>query len=215
MWRSFPELLAERTGCAVLLYSRYGHGKSQRLTEGRTTDFMHHEAQVVLPQLLAHFKIDRPILLGHSDGASIALIYAGNWPARVRALVLEAPHVFVEDVCLATIQKLTEIYKTTDLPVRFRRYHDHPDEMIWAWTRIWLDPRFRSWNLENFLPAITSAVQVIQGEDDEYGTLAQVSAIKNRIPQAETVILKNCGHSPHRDQPATTLDAIVQFLART
>ena len=214
MWRDFPEQLAQRTGCGVLLYSRYGHGKSQRLSEGRATDFMHHEAKVVLPGLLANLRIDCPILLGHSDGGSIALIYAGTWPERARGLILEAPHVFVEEFGLKSIRKIGELYKNSDLRVRLRRYHDHPDEMFWGWNRIWLDPQFRSWNIEEYLGKIGCPVLVIQGEQDEYGTMAQVAAIKNSVPNVETLILQNCGHSPHRDQPARSMDSIARFLTK-
>ena len=212
MWRDFPEQLARRTGCGVLLYSRYGHGKSQRLSEERPVDFMHHEARVVLPELLECFQIGRPVLLGHSDGGSIGLIYAGTWPDRVGALVLEAPHVFVEEVSIQSIQRIGELYKTSRLPMSLGRYHDHADEMFWGWNTIWLSPRFRSWNIEEDLAAIVCPVLVIQGEQDEYGTMAQVQAIKNRIPAAETVLLPRCGHAPHREQAAITLDLISKFV---
>ena len=212
MWRDFPEQLAHRTGCQVLLYSRYGHGKSQRLTEKRPVAFMHHEANVVLPQLLDCFEIQRPILLGHSDGGSIALIYAGTHPSRARALVLEAPHVFVEDLSVESIAKIGELYKTSDLPLKLRRYHDYADEMFWGWNDIWLDPQFRDWNIEECLGPIKCPALVIQGEHDEYGTLAQVEAIQKHLPQTRAVVLPKCGHSPHRDQPELTLAAMSNFV---
>jgi pimeloyl-ACP methyl ester carboxylesterase len=212
MWRDFPEQLAQLTGCSVLLYSRYGHGKSQRLSEKRTVEFMHHEAKVVLPQLLDHFQIRRPIVLGHSDGGSIALIYAGTRPQAVRALILEAPHVFLEDVCTQSIQRISELYETTQLATSLRRYHDHADEMFWGWTEIWLRPDFRSWNIETYLEAIACRVLVIQGEQDEYGTVAQVQAISTRVRGAESVLIPNCGHAPHRDQTEITLEAISHFI---
>ena len=213
MWRDFPEQLAQRTDCNVLLYSRYGHGKSQRLTEKRCVHFMHHEAKIVLPQLLECFQIRRPILLGHSDGGSIALIYAGTYPDAVRALILEAPHVFLENVCIQSIERISELYKTSQLPMSLRRYHDHPDEMFWGWTEIWLSPEFRSWNIEEYLVGITCPVLVVQGEQDEYGTVAQVQAIKNRVPGTQSLLLPQCGHAPHREQAAATLDAISKFVA--
>jgi pimeloyl-ACP methyl ester carboxylesterase len=212
MWRDFPEQLADRTGCQVLLYSRYGHGKSQRLAEKRSIDFMHHEAELVLPQLLDCFQIPCPILLGHSDGGSIALIYAATHPSRLPALILEAPHVFVEDVSVQSIAKIGEAYKLTDLPLKLRRYHDHPDEMFWGWNDIWLDPQFRAWNIEKCLSSIKCPVLVIQGEQDEYGTPSQLDLIKKHIRQARTVVLPDCGHSPHRDQPMPTLAAISTFV---
>jgi len=213
MWKDFPERVAEATGCGVFVYSRYGHGKSERLDEKRSVDFMHHEAKVVLPELLRLFEIERPILLGHSDGASIALIYAGTWPAHVRALVLEAPHVFVEDFGIRSITAIRKLYESSDLPQRLARYHDHADETFRGWNDIWLDPQFRDWNIEEYLAAISCPTLVIQGEDDEYGTPAQVEAIQRRMPATQTLILPRCGHSPHRDQPSLTLDAISKFVA--
>lgn len=214
MWKDFPHQLALATGCGVLLYSRYGHGKSERLAEKRSVDFMHHEAKVVLPELLRHFAIEHPILLGHSDGASIALIYAGTWPARVRALILEAPHVFVEDLSIRSIAAIRTLYESTGLPQKLARYHDHVNETFRGWNDIWLDPNFRNWNIEEYLAPITCPVLVIQGENDEYGTLAQVQAIQRRIPATQTKILSNCGHSPHRDQPAATVAAITKFISQ-
>lgn len=213
MWKDFPERVAEATGCRVLVYSRYGHGKSERLAEKRPFDFMHHEAKVVLPELLRQFEIERPILLGHSDGASIALIYAGTWPAQVRALILEAPHVFVEDFGIRSIAAIRKLYEASDLPQRLARYHDHADETFRGWNDIWLDPQFRYWNIEEYLAEISCPTLVIQGEDDEYGTLAQVEAIQRPMPATQSLILPRCGHSPHRDQPSLTLDAISKFVA--
>ena len=214
MWKDFPHQLANATGSGVLLYSRYGHGKSERLAEKHAVDFMHHEAKVVLPELLRHFAIEQTIVLGHSDGASIALIYAGTWPARLRALILEAPHVFVEDLSIRSIAAIRTLYESTGLPQKLARYHDHVNETFRGWNDIWLDPNFRSWNIEEYLAPITCPVLVIQGENDEYGTLAQVEAIQRRIPATQTQILTDCGHSPHRDQPAATLAAISKFVSQ-
>jgi pimeloyl-ACP methyl ester carboxylesterase len=212
MWKDFPQRIAEATGCGVLVYSRYGHGKSDRLAEKRSFDFMHQEAKVVLPDLLRQLEIERPILLGHSDGASIALIYAGTWPEHVRGLVLEAPHVFVEEFGLRSTRAIREIYESTELREKLARYHDYVDEMFRGWNGIWLDPQFRSWNIEEYLSSITCPTLVIQGENDEYGTLAHVEAIQRRVPGAQALILPRCGHSPHRDQPEITLDAICRFF---
>ena len=213
MWKDFPEQLARAAGCGALVYSRYGHGKSERLAEKRSADFMHHEAKVVLPELLRQFGIERPILLGHSDGASIALIYAGTWPEQVRALILEAPHVFVEGLGIESISAIRKLFESSDLPHRLARYHDHVDETFRGWNDIWLDPDFRSWNIEEYLESITCPALVIQGENDEYGTLAQIEAIRRRVPATQSLILSRCGHSPHRDQPSLTLDAISRFMA--
>jgi pimeloyl-ACP methyl ester carboxylesterase len=213
MWRDFPAQIAAATRCGVLVYSRYGHGKSERLAEKRDAGFMHHEATLMLPELLEQFKIQRPILLGHSDGASIALIYAGTWPQKARALILKAPHVFVEDLSVTSIRAIRKLYESTDLPAKLAKYHDHVDETFFGWNDIWLDPKFSDWNIEEYLTGITCPVLVIQGEQDEYGTLKQVEAIQRQIPQTQTLILPNCGHSPHRDQPAATIAAISDFVA--
>lgn len=213
MWKDFPERVAKATGCGVLVYSRYGHGKSERLAEKRSVDFMHHEAKVVLPEILAQNKIQNPILLGHSDGASIALIYAGTWPGRVRGLILEAPHVFVEESGLRSTVAIRKIYESSDLREKLSRYHDHADEMFRGWNDIWLDPQFRDWNIEEYLGTISCPTLVTQGENDEYGTLAHVEAIQRCVPGTQTLILPRCGHSPHRDQLELTLDAITKFVA--
>ena len=212
-WKDFPERVAQATGCGVFVYSRYGHGKSDRLAEKRPTEFMHHEAKVVLPALLRQLEIAQPILFGHSDGGSIALIYAGAGCGQVRGLILEAPHVFVEDYGIRSIAAIREIYKSTVLREKLARYHDHVDETFYGWNDVWLDPQFREWNIEGYLDAITCPTLVIQGEDDEYGTLAQVGAIQRRVPGTQTLILPRCGHFPHRDQANVTLGAIAKFLA--
>jgi pimeloyl-ACP methyl ester carboxylesterase len=214
MWKDFPEQLARTTGCSVTAYSRYGHGKSERLGEKRLVEFMHHEGTVVLPGLLACLEIERPILLGHSDGASICIIYAAAAPASPRGLILEAPHVFVEDLTVKSIAKIRTVYRSTDLPKRLGRYHDHVEEAFWGWNDIWLDPAFRNWNIEQCLDAVACPVLLIQGEDDEYGTMAQVEAIEPRVPNTQSLILRDCGHSPHRDQPRATLETMAQFVRK-
>jgi len=213
MWKDFPEQLAQATGFGVLVYSRYGHGKSERLAEKRSVDFMHHEAKVVLPELLRQFEIQQPILLGHSDGASITIIYAGTRPQQVRALILEAPHVFVEDVSIQSIANMRTQFESTDLPQKLARYHDHVEEVFRGWNNIWLDPDFRQWNIEEYLAPITCPVLVIQGQNDEYGTLAQVQAIQRLIPATQTRILPRCGHSPHRDHQALTIQTIAKCVS--
>lgn len=214
MWKDFPGRIAEATGSGVLVYSRYGHGRSERLTDKRGVDFMHHEAQVVLPELLERCEIQRPILLGHSDGGSICILYAATVAQKPRALVLEAPHVFVEDLSVSSIAQIRAVYQTTDLPKKLARHHDHVDETFLGWNDIWLDPQFRSWNIEEYLDDIACPILVIQGERDEYGTLAQVEAIKSRVAGTEALVLQKCGHSPHRDQPEKTLEAITKFVQR-
>ena len=214
LWKDFPHALAERTGCGVLVYSRYGHGNSDRQVERRSIGFMHHEGEVVLPELLDKLGIARPILLGHSDGGSIALIFAGRYPERTRALILEAPHVFVEEFGLASIRAAKVAFESTSLRARLGCYHAHVDETFWAWNDIWLDPQFPAWNIESYLATIECPVLCIQGEDDEYGTRAQVDTIVARVPGAELLMLAQCGHSPHRDQREATLARMAEFVAK-
>ena len=212
-WKDFPLRLAARTGCRVLAYSRYGHGSSDKLAEKRPADFMHHEGEVVLPELLDKLKLEQPILLGHSDGGSIALIFAGRYPGRARALILEAPHVFVEDLSVASIVAAKVAYQTTNLRNKLGIYHDDVDATFWGWNDIWLDPRFRSWNIESYLESICCPILCIQGEQDEYGTRAQVDAIRARVAETEIVMLPDCAHSPHRDQSEATLAKMAEFVA--
>jgi pimeloyl-ACP methyl ester carboxylesterase len=218
MWRDFPAETAKTTGCSVVAYSRYGHGKSERLAEKRLPDFMHREGTFVLPALLDQLGIQQPILFGHSDGGSICIMYAAAACAaaaryRPRALILEAPHVFVEELTVSSIRKIGTDYRTTDLPERLGRYHDNVEEMFRGWNDVWLDPRFRAWNIEDALDSITCPVLVIQGEDDEYGTLDQVEAISRRLPSAQTLVLADCRHWPHRDQPQAVLAALAKFVS--
>jgi len=215
LWKEFPADLAAATGAAALVYSRYGYGNSDPIAARRDVDYMHTEALESLPELLGALGIANPILIGHSDGASIALIHAGTgrWP--VRALVLEAPHVFVEDLTVESIEAAREVYRSTDLKQRLARYHADPDNAFWGWNDIWLDPAFRRWNIEASLPGVTCPVLAIQGADDEYGTLAQLDAIERGLRGPfERLVLAQCKHSPHRDQPRATLEAIAQFIAR-
>jgi len=215
LWRDFPAKLAAATGAAAAVYSRYGYGKSAPLAKPHATDYMHKEALEALPELREKLGLANPILIGHSDGASIALIHAGSgrWP--VRALVLEAPHVFVEDVTVASIEAAKETYRTTDLSARLGRYHADPDNAFWGWNDIWLHPDFRRWNIEDVLPGVHCPVLAIQGADDEYGTLGQIDAVERGVRGPfERRVLPNCKHSPHRDQEAATLAAMAAFIAR-
>lgn len=213
LWRDFPAAVSTATGHPALVYSRYGYGGSDVLTEKRGVDYMHREALEVLPALRAELGIEDPILVGHSDGASITLIHAGagKWP--VRALALEAAHVFVEDISVAGIEAAKTAYETTDLPQKLARHHADADTTFFGWNDIWLDPAFRAWNIESSLSAIRCPALVIQGEDDEYGTLAQVAAIRDQVVgPVETRVLEACGHSPHRDQADETLETIARFI---
>lgn len=211
-WKDFPSQLAERTGTGVFVYSRYGHGASDCLQEPRPVSYMHHEAQVVLPEILRQAEIERPVLLGHSDGASIAIIYTGTFPDSPAGLILEAPHVFVEDISVSSIAQARVLYEQTDLRERLARYHANAESLFWGWNNIWLDLDFRVWNIESCLDLIRCPVLVLQGAQDEYGTVKQVEAIQARIRRASARILEDCKHAPHRDQRETTLSAIGQFL---
>jgi pimeloyl-ACP methyl ester carboxylesterase len=215
MWRDFPRRVAEATGLGALVYSRAGYGASGQAALPRPITFMHDEAQVTLTQVLEATNIREAILVGHSDGGSIALIYAGSGRARqVRGLILEAPHVFVEDITIESIAGTAEAYERGDLKRRLERHHgENVDCAFWGWNKVWLDPDFRSWNIEEYLPNISMPVLVIQGERDEYGTLLQVKAIEKGCQGfVKSIILPECGHSPHRDQPNRTLDAITSFI---
>jgi pimeloyl-ACP methyl ester carboxylesterase len=214
LWKDFPDKLAAATGLPAVVYSRLGYGKSDPLIGDRAVDYMHIEALDTLPELRRQLGLDDVILIGHSDGASIALIHAGagRWP--VRALILEAPHVFVEPAGVEQIALAKAAFETTDLAARLARYHDDPEGAFWGWNNIWLAPAFRAWNIEDALPRIHCPVLAIQGADDEYGTLAQLDAIARGLGgRYQQLILPHCKHSPHRDQEAATLEAMANFIA--
>lgn len=213
-WKDFPALVAASTGCPVTVYSRYGSGDSDALTEARSVGYMHDEALATLPELLSTLRIENSILIGHSDGASIAIIYAGAHD-RLRGAILLAPHVFVEDLSVRSIAEAKVAFESTDLPERLGRYHREPARTFWGWNDIWLHPDFRSWNIEEYLPRITCPILVIQGIDDQYGTMAQVEAIRRQSGgSVEVMKLENCRHSPQRDQAKATLEAITIFVER-
>jgi pimeloyl-ACP methyl ester carboxylesterase len=174
---------------------------------------MHEEALDVLPALLDQLGIERPILVGHSDGASIALIHAASMGRPVRALVCLAPHVFVEPITVQAIAKTRQTYIETDLRQRLAKYHKQVDDAFLGWADIWLEPEFLAWSIEDLLPRIAQPLLLIQGRDDEYGTLAQLDRIEARVKGPTTrIVLADCGHSPHRDQEAAVVDALVAFV---
>ncbi len=215
LWRDFPEKLAAATGLPALIYSRYGYGKSDPLTASRRVDYMHEEALLTLPDLRATFGLEEVILIGHSDGASIALIHAGSGEWPVRALILEAPHVFVEDVSIASIEAARAAYETGDLRQRMSRHHADVDSAFRGWNDIWLHPEFRAWDIQEVLPEIRCPILAIQGADDEYGTVAQLDAIGSQVGGPfERLVLPNCKHSPHRDQEQATREAMTAFIAK-
>jgi pimeloyl-ACP methyl ester carboxylesterase len=214
-WKDFPTALCERVGCRGVVYNRRGYGASDPL-DRLPPEFMHHEALDVLPRVLDALQIERPVLFGHSDGGSIALIYGGSGGPALSGLILEAAHVFVEDVTVRRIAELSASYRSTDLRARLERHHGpNLDQLFDEWTRTWLSPEFRGWNIEQYLRGIECPALVMQGRDDEYGTLKQVNAIAAAVPNAETLVIDSCGHAPHIEQRDKVLEASAAFLVRT
>lgn len=214
LWRDFPRRVARRLSAPALVYSRFGYGASDGLNAERTPRFMHEEALDVLPALLDRLQIERPVLIGHSDGASIALIHAAAAARPVRGLVCLAPHVFVERLCVDSIARIRRSYFETDLRQRLAKYHARVDDAFLGWADIWLRPEFLAWSIEDLMDRIDQPLLLIQGRDDEYGTLAQLDRIEARVKgPTSRLVLSDCGHSPHRDQEAAALDAIVGFVS--
>ena len=213
LWREFPEQLAQVTGRRTLVYSRHGYGRSSPLNEPRRVNYMHEEARVWLPAILKRLGICKPVLFGHSDGASIALIHAASPGSEVAGVIALAPHVKVEDISVRSIAAAKAAYLQTDLRSRLERHHADVDSTFWGWNRIWLDPAFRQWNIEGLLPSIRCPILAIQGEDDEYGTMEQIVSIARSAPDARLLALPACRHSPHRDQPQAVLAATQAFVS--
>jgi pimeloyl-ACP methyl ester carboxylesterase len=218
MWRDFPQRLCDAAGLRGLVYSRPGYGRSTPRAHGERwgVDFMHRQADEVLPALRRALGIDAPAwLMGHSDGGSIALLHAAHRPAAVAGLVVMAPHLFVEDLSVDSIRRTREAFLGTDLRQRLARHHDDVDSAFWGWNDIWLDPAFRAWNIEAELQALRCPLLALQGIDDEYGTLAQIRRLHGPVPTAQLLELPRCGHSPHRDQPEAVIAACAGFIAGT
>ena len=221
MWRDFPKLLAAHTAHTVVVYSRLGYGLSDRLPDGtdargprrnlRQPDFMHREAFEALPALLQALDIDKPVLFGHSDGGSIALLYASQHP--VTGVIAMAPHVRVEDISISSIAEAREAYESTGLKTKLAPHHDDVEGAFRGWNDVWLHPDFRAWNIEAELPLIKAPLLAIQGEQDQYGTLYQIEEIQRRNPRTRLFRIPACGHSPHRDQPDIVMGAVQSFLA--
>jgi pimeloyl-ACP methyl ester carboxylesterase len=225
LWRDWPQQLCHRLGLAGLVYSRQGYGQSDArpdvrdepreingVAHGRLQpDYMHHEAHVVLPELLRQLGITHPLLLGHSDGGTIALLHASQHP--VAGCIVMAPHVVVEDISVSAITEAREAYLNGPLRQRLATFHADVDCAFWQWCDAWLNPAFRSYDIRSEVTSITAPLLAIQGEDDAYGTLAQIDEIALRVPHTQLVKLADCGHSPHRDQPEAVAQAIEQFIA--
>jgi pimeloyl-ACP methyl ester carboxylesterase len=218
MWKDFPQQLCEAANCRGLVYSRPGYGQSTPRDKGDALqpDFMHQQAFEVLPAFLKALGIDTllspPLLYGHSDGGSIALLFAARYPMNTSATIVVAPHIFVEDISVNSIEDAKIAYQTTDLRSKLARYHGDVDSAFWGWNDIWLNPAFRHWNLTQAIKTITCQLLAIQGLDDEYGTLEQIRSIKRILPKTQLLELPECGHSPHRDQPAALIETCVSFV---
>jgi pimeloyl-ACP methyl ester carboxylesterase len=215
MWRDFPARVAAATGSRTVVYSRYGHGRSSRRTAPYTPRFMHDEALSIFPALRATLRIERPVLIGHSTGASMALIHAGTRDSDVAGIVAMAPLAFVEEFNLDSIRNAGTLYATTGMREKLARYHDDVDGVFRGWNDIWLHPDFRAWSIEQDMAGIRCPLLAILGEDDDYSTPAQIAAIERaavHAPSFDFLRLADCRHAPHRDQEAIVLEAIVRFV---
>ena len=214
MWRGFPTRLCQALGWRGLVYSRPGYGRStpREADERWGLDFMHQQADELLPALLAALGLatahNPPWLLGHSDGASIALLHAAHFAGQVAGVVVLAPHVRVEPVAITRIEAARQAYLHADLSQGLARHHDQPDSAFWGWNQAWLDPAFRAWTIEAEIASIACPLLAIQGRDDEYGTLDQIHSLQRLLPHARLLALPDCGHSPQRDQPDAVIAAV-------
>jgi pimeloyl-ACP methyl ester carboxylesterase len=213
LWGDFPQALQAATGCGVFVYSRAGYGNSSAVRLPRPIDYMHIEASDVLPKVLEAIEFRRGLLLGHSDGASIAAIYAGSrQDHRVQGMVMIAPHFVVEDISVKSIAEIKQAYETTELRAKLARWHRDVDNAFYGWNGAWLDPKFRDWDISEYLAYIRVPVAVIQGERDQYGTMRQVEIAREECYcPVDATLVPGAGHSPHREAPRVTLDAITEF----
>jgi pimeloyl-ACP methyl ester carboxylesterase len=220
MWRDWPQRVCDACGCRGLVYSREGYGRSTPRAHGRQwpSSFMHHQALHALPRLLAALGIDsarEPMwLVGHSDGGSIALIFAASFPAHAAGVVAIAPHIMVEDVSIASIERARDAYRDGGLGPRLSRYHDDVESAFGGWCGAWLAPEFRQWSIEDMLRGVRCPVLAVQGDRDEYGTLAQVEGIARRARDVQLQVLPGSGHSPQRDQPDRLARMIGAFVVQ-
>ncbi|HRD75523.1 MAG TPA: alpha/beta hydrolase [Hyphomicrobiaceae bacterium] len=224
LWRDFPDKVSRQLRAPAVIYSRVGYGQSSGLCGPRSPDFMHREALDVLPKLLDRLGITRPLLIGHSDGASIAIIHAASSGREVAGAVLMAPHVLVEPVCTEAIGRALATYQRGDLRQRLARYHRDVDDAFLGWARIWLSPTFKDWSLRSECGHLAVPLLLIQGRQDEYGSLLQLDVIEDEVrrggvaagrpvPEIQRVELDDCRHSPHRDQEARVIAEIAKWSA--
>jgi pimeloyl-ACP methyl ester carboxylesterase len=213
LWGDFPDKLQAATGAGVFVYSRAGYGASSPAKLPRPLDYMHIEALEVLPKLLEQIGFRRGLVVGHSDGASIAAIYAGSHQDhRVRAIALIAPHFIVEDISVKSIAEIKATYETTELRAKLARWHKDVDNAFYGWNGAWLDPKFRNWDISDYLAYIRVPVAIVQGADDQYGTMRQVEIAQEECYcPVDVTLLSGAGHSPHREAPGATLHAISDF----
>ena len=213
LWKDFPDQLCQRLGMRGLVYSRPGYGQStpRERDEHWGVDFMHRQAWEVLPALLSTLEVHRPWLFGHSDGGSIALLYAARFHAQCSGVIVVAPHIMVEDISITSIQLARDAYLHQGLRERLARYHDDVDSAFFGWNDVWLSSEFRHWSIEAELAAIGCPLLAIQGEEDEYGTLEQVYGIRQMLPETTVLTLPDCGHSPHRDQPLVLMLSLIHI----
>ena len=216
LWGDFPDKLQAATGTSVFVYSRAGYGASTKVPLPRPLDYMHVEALDVLPKLLDRIGFRRGLLLGHSDGASIAAIYTGGAPDhRVRGVAMIAPHFIVEDVSVTSIAEIKQTYETTNLKAKLARWHNDVDNAFYGWNGAWLDPKFRNWDISEYLAYIRVPVAILQGADDQYGTIRQIEIAQEECYcPVDVTVIPGAGHSPHREAPEATLHAISEFADR-
>jgi pimeloyl-ACP methyl ester carboxylesterase len=212
MWRQFPAKLAAATGCRLIVWSRAGYGGSEPYPEPRTPRYMHREAEEALPALLAALGIERPLLIGHSDGGSIALLFAATFPGVPLGIAVMAPHEFIEEETLVGIRSAQNTWHTTDWPKKLARYHADAPRVFSDWADTWLSPAYRDWSIVDRLSDIRCPMLAIQGQDDEYATLRQIEVIAEQVPGTRLLKLPHCGHSPHRDQESPVLAALSDFV---
>jgi pimeloyl-ACP methyl ester carboxylesterase len=214
-WKDFPELLCEKTNCPALLYDREGHGKSEALKTSRRLDFMHIQSQIVLPEIFKQLKIEHTnkILIGHSDGGSIAIIHAGSSPENILGIITEASHQFIEEVTVSGLNDALRSFETGRLRELLMKYHgDKTDSMFHGWSDTWLQEEFRMWDIEDYLNYISCPFLAIQGEDDQYGSFAQLKSIKENVQNADIFFVPKCGHIPHAQAKEKVLEKMTSFI---